>query len=119
MQFPLSHKGEHQVNKYGQKKARKGREPQTRSPEDPQCVLGTAGSSSWLGTGVDSHHLHQRIFWTQGRQGVVVVARAFGGWMGKGLSVFFPQFLKIALFDIEFLADGFVFQHFEYIISLP
>ena len=51
MQFPLSHKGEHQVNKYGQKKARKGREPQTRSPEDPQCVLGTAGSSSWLGGG--------------------------------------------------------------------
>ena len=39
--------------------------------------------------------------------------------MGKGLSIFCPQFLKIALFDIIFLADGFAFQHFEYIISLP
>lgn len=47
----LSHKGEHQENKYGQKKLRKGKEAQTRSPEDPQCVLGTAGSSSWLGGG--------------------------------------------------------------------
>lgn len=46
----LSHKGEHQVTKYGQKKTSKGREPQARSPEDTQRVLGTAGSSpGWLG----------------------------------------------------------------------
>ena len=40
----LSHKGQHQVTKYGQKKTSKGREPQARSPEDTQRVLGTAGS---------------------------------------------------------------------------
>ena len=45
--------------------------------------------------------------------------RGLWGGMGKGLSIFCPQFLKIALFDIIFLADGFAFQHFEYIISLP
>lgn len=44
----LSQKGEHQAAKYGQKTPSKGREPQAQNPEDPQRVLGTAGSSSWL-----------------------------------------------------------------------